>query len=97
MPLYKALKLTSKRNIKFSFIYLEPSIEAHQDTHPRHLSWILKSIEELKQQIPINFYHDEAQTFLKFSKKYEITQILAHQESGTTLHFPEIILSQKIL
>ena len=87
--LFQSVKFAQKNNTKILPIYIfEPSLEKADDFHLRHWKWILNSLLELKEAIPISiFYKDAELLFIELLKKYDVLRVFSHMETGNDLTY----------
>ena len=59
--LFQAVKISKKTGSKVLPIFIfEPSIESSPDFHPRHWKWIIESLKELGERLPIHVFYQES-------------------------------------
>ena len=97
-PLYYA----SQQNVPILLLYFfEPSVMNYDDSDVRHWRFIYESILDLQSKLQVSqskiyFFHSEVQSvFKELIQKYDVQNIISHQETGNKVTFDRDIAMQK--
>ena len=97
--LFQAIKLSKKTGAKVLPIFVfEPSIENSPDFHPRHWKWVIESLKELGERLPIHvFYQEVVETFKEIFDGFQVIRVISHQETGNDITYKRDISVKRYL